>query len=158
MSYFILSLATALLISSSFTHTYRNGINENSKSKVVPQQNAQQSSLPVDIQTVTNFMANNGGWVLSYQESQAQFRLAGKAFGMAKNNEQKTEAARLVLKGEANMKRCKANMVDIHKNPKDWTIEDLQKMKTDPKGAEAFNALVRVRDAIYGNEHSAEIK
>ena len=56
------------------------------------------------------------------------------------------------------MARLEGKMVDIHRNPKDWTIEDLQKMKTDPKGAEAFKALVRVRDAIYGNEHGTEIK
>ena len=111
-----------------------------------------------DCALVTDFMANNGSYVVKYGKAKEIYNRSTDHMGIAPTIYLAGEAAKLRKEARSIMDDFKAKMVDIHASPKDWTVDDLQKMKTDPKGAEAFKALVRVRDAMYGNEYSAEIK
>jgi len=68
------------------------------------------------------------------------------------------EATQNGTEASARMKEYKAKMLDIHASPEDWTVEDLVKLKNDPKGKEIFKALVRVRNAIYDPEVPADVR
>lgn len=116
------------------------------------------SSLPQDVATVETFWVMNGGYILNYQNAAKRHLTAGEAMTKPMSKAQRTEVVAAVQRASADMKKYKALMVDVHKNPEDWTVEDLQKLKIDPKSAEMFKALVRIRDAKYGDMYSDVIK
>ncbi|MBO9657727.1 MAG: hypothetical protein J7527_02790 [Chitinophagaceae bacterium] len=114
-------------------------------------QQAAFSSLRQDCKLVTDFIANNGGYILRYENAveirkSATFILFNTP---ASRVELRYEAAQDAKKALEIMNEVKPKMIHIPVLPEEWTLEDLRKLKTEPKGRKVFVALVRVRNAIY---------
>lgn len=107
------------------------------------------STLRQDCALVTHFAAYNGGYVLRYENAQKIRKHAANILAETTNVGLRNEVALGAKEALAIMNEVKPKMVHIHVSPEEWTVEDLQKLKSDPKGKKVFAALVRVRDAIY---------
>ncbi|MBO9657729.1 MAG: hypothetical protein J7527_02800 [Chitinophagaceae bacterium] len=117
-------------------------------------------TLRQDCALVTHFMAYNGGYVLRY-ENAVEIRKSA-AFILfntpASKVELRYEVAQDAKKALEIINEVKPKMIHIHVSPEEWTIEDLKKLKADPKGKKVFAALVRVRDAIYDPTVDADLR
>jgi hypothetical protein len=111
-----------------------------------------------DCALVTHFMETNGRYVLVYENSQEIRKNSSRILGLTSNLAARAEAAYNARDAQVDINAVKDKMVLIHRLPEDWTVEDLAKMKSHPKGAEVFKALVRVRNAIYDPEVPKEVK
>ena len=116
------------------------------------------STLRQDCALVTHFMAYNGGYVLKYEKAQQILKDVGYILAKSTNMSARTEAAGQGADAADTMKDCKSKMIHIPASPEEWAVQDLQKLKTDPKGREVFAALARVRDAIYDPNVDADLR
>ena len=122
-----------------------------------PQQTSP-STLRQDCALVTHFMAYNGGYVLRYENAQEIRKNASYVLANTTNLAARGEAALGAKKALEIMNEIKPKMIHIHVSPEEWTVEDLKKLKADPKGKKVFAALVRVRDAIYDPTVDADLR
>ena len=117
-----------------------------------------QPTLRQDCALVTRFVAYNGGYVLRYENAREIRKNASNVLANTTNLAARGEAAMGAKEALEIMNEVKPKMIPIPVSLEEWTLEDLRKLKTDPKGRKVFVALVRVRNAIYDPTIDADLR
>ena len=123
----------------------------------IPQQTSR-PGLRQDCALVTHFVTYNGGYFLKYEAAVEIRKSAGLVLAKTSNLAARYQVAQDAKDALEIMNEVEPKMIHIPASPEEWTVEDLRKLKTDPKGKKVFVALVRVRNAIYDPTIDANLR